>query len=191
MKLQTRHFDTDFLDVWDGVNWLPRTVKGRMQVYDRFITDRTFGVKKRIFLTSYVFQPGEDFVRVNGTDQPYLVEAITPDLENTERFRDSVLIRITNCTVSASVRTPVVNAAGIVTGYAPASTLTTWGDIDRYNSGQSSEFSGVYHETDILVVPTSFSVTLDTPLTVNGVKYKIAEIGRVLRLQELRVRREA
>lgn len=183
-----KDFEDEFLEWWDGTDWQPNVLKGSFQAYDRFITERTFGVKKRIFLSSSSILPTHVIVRTSDL-KICLIESATPDYENGQVIRHSLLLRETNSIAVVTSTVPVVNASGVATGRADAVTVQTWGDLDRYNSNQSSEFPGVVHETDILVVPPDFPVVTDSKLVVNGVAYKVAEIGRVLRLKELRVRR--
>lgn len=181
-------FETTFLDLWDGTAWLPKAIAGSFQVYDRFITERTFGVKKRIFLTSH--DPADTTEVVRTPDGIIcLVEAAVPDYENDVRFRCSMTLRETNAMLTVTSHTPIVNAAGVATGQTPGATRTTWCDVGRYNSNLSGEFSGVYHETDIIVLPYSFSVSLSDYMAVDGVEYKVAEIDKLLRLREVRGRR--
>lgn len=190
MKLSqlVKDFDKDTLDWWDGADWRQFVFKGVFQVYDRFITERTFGVEKRIFLSSTQVLPEHVIVRTPD-GKVCLLEAATPDYEYDRAFRNSLLLRETNAIVKVELTVEQTNAIGVATGKSTTGTLETWGNIARYNSNQSSEFPGVLHETDILVVDPSFPVTLDSRLTVNDIAYKVAEIGRVLRLKELRVRR--
>ena len=192
MKLSqlVRDFEDTYLDLWNGTSWTPDAIKGVFQVYDRFITERTFGVKKRIFLTSYDPLDTDEIVRTpDGV--VCLLEAATPDYENDVRVRCSMLLRETNATVVVTHHVPVTNASGVATGQASTVSTTTWGDIGRYNSNQSPEFSGIYHETDILTLPRSFALSLSSNLTVNGISYKVGELDNLLRLREARVRRAA
>ena len=43
-------FATVPLEGWDGSAWVSNVALGDFHSYDRFITERTFGAKKRIFL---------------------------------------------------------------------------------------------------------------------------------------------
>lgn len=183
-----KRFEDETLDWWDGTDWREFVFKGSFQVYDRFITERTFGVKKRIFLSSTTVLPEHIIVRTSD-GKICLMEAVTPDYESNIAFRNSLLLRETNAIVKLETTVPETNAMGIETGKSTTGFVETWGDIDRYNSNQSSEFPGVVHETDILVVPPDFPVTLDSKLTINDIPYKVAEIGRIIRLKEVRVRR--
>ena len=183
-----KDFEDTFLDLWDGTDWVPFALQGVFQVYDRFITERTFGVKKRIFLSSDQILPEHEIVRTPD-GKICLIESAVPDYEDNKRVRASVLLRETNVIATAQTRTRTFNASGVATGTTKAFPIDVWADLDRYNSNMSGEFAGVYHETDILMVPATFTLDLDTPLTVGGVSYKIAEIGRMLRLKEVRIRR--
>lgn len=183
-----RRFEDDYLEWWNGTSWQPFVFKGSFQVYDRFITERTFGVKKRIFLSSSPVRDEHEITRT-ADGKICLLEQATPDYEGNKVFRHSILLRETNAIVRVDQTVPTTNAMGIETGQTTTTSITTWGDVDRYNSNQSSEFPGVVHETDILVVAASFPVEKDSRLFIDDVPYKISEIGRLLRLKELRVRR--
>lgn len=192
MKLTqlAKDFEDTYLEVWNGASWTPRAIKGVFQVYDRFITERTFGVKKRIFLTSYDPLDTDEIVRTPD-GAICLLEAATPDYEDGVRTRCSLLLRETNAVVEVTGHVQITNASGVATGQAATVTTTTWGDVGRYNANQSPEFAGIYHETDILMLPKSFSISLSSNLKVNGIQYKIAELDNLLRLREARVRRAA
>ena len=42
-------FNTVSLQGWDGTDWVPEISFGNFMSFDRFITERTFGQKKRMF----------------------------------------------------------------------------------------------------------------------------------------------
>lgn len=50
MKLSqaNSYFNSVSLDGWNGSAWIPDVIRGNLLSFDRFITERTFGQKKRM-----------------------------------------------------------------------------------------------------------------------------------------------
>lgn len=187
MKIRelVQRFNKEVLDTWNGTAWELATITGTLHVYDRFITERTFGVKKRLFITHDELPVDALYARtVDG--KICLLEANVPDYDEEGKFRNVLTLRETNAVVTISSTTAVLNAAGVATGRTTATTVTLWGDVDRYSSRPSNEFSGVVHETDIVMLPLGTPVSTDSKVTVNGVLFKVSEVGKVLNLRELR-----
>ncbi len=187
MKLRdlVQRFNTEVLDTWDGTDWVLASITGTLHVYDRFITERTFGVKKRLFVTHD--EPPSDALFARTADGKIcLLEAVVPDYDEEGKFRNVLTLRETNAVVTITNTTAVTNAAGVATGRTDTTTTTLWGDVDRYSSRPSGEFKGIVHETDIVMLPGGTPVSTDSKVTVNGILFRVNEIGRVLNLRELR-----
>lgn len=166
---------------------------GSLQVYDRFISERSFGQKKRVFTTSStnVLDRVYDQVKVGDGPKVYLVEWANEDSVHDTVFGQTLSLR------EASVHGKLMRgAAGAVRGSgiakpaADAVVATCWVDREFFNDARSSEFDDTRYVVYSLffpqsVVPTSDDYFLDDA----GAKYEIIEVFRQLELPAARVQR--
>lgn len=181
------------LQKWDYAlqAFVPTGITGSLQVYDRFISDRDFGQKKRIFLCPGQFSIDLDrlIVQLDGVPGAWMVEGSNPDADDTGVYGSSVVLR------EARHKIKLLRKAGTVkrrsgVGYTDeqyTTDLETWGDFSRYSSTESRELSGTDYTIGSWYLPKGCPVDLDTVIEDDiGQQFKVREVSSFLDLLMIR-----
>lgn len=146
-------------------------IMGSLQVYDRFVSDRDFGQKKRIFLCPGGFDIDRHQLIVKIPDVPgvWMVEGSNPDADSTGVYGTPVVLR------EAKHRVKLLRKEGTKTrrsgvGYTDETKnviLETWADFSRYSSTESRELSGTDYTIGSWYLPQGCPVDLDTIIEDN------------------------
>lgn len=165
---------------WNGSAWVSNVAAGDLQVYDRFISDRVFGVKKRIFLTpettkldmaTYPLIKFED-----GTI--WLAVSDSPDINGHSEgaYQHSFLVLQTNVTIEVIETTTTVRASGAPGDPVRTSILTTWGDLERFGHDRADHQENITFNIFEVTLPGGTAVTPDNLLLIDGDYYDIQEV---------------
>lgn len=166
---------------WDSVeeDWEPTGCYGALQVFDRFITERSFGQKKRILTVARDFTLPTDLsiVRLDGSDQAFLVEKFNEDVRFGFHYTHTYLLHEATYYVSICKETKGTNAAGVKIAGSETVVQKTWVDLERFTGIPST----VFRESDITIVNMTFpkNALVDTDSYVkmsNGDRYNVDEI---------------
>lgn len=162
----------------------PTGKKGSLQVYDRFISDRTFGTKKRILLLPRQDMiPGQyEYVRVGNSHARFLVDALNEDVYSDTPYANCYLVREAKFTVEIGVMQGQTRASGSGGKGEFVVEATVFGDYERYKSDNSSEFHTVDYTVSDIYLPLSAPVTSGKLLRVDGKLYDVTEVARVSNL---------
>ena len=147
--------------------WEDTLLRGRLQAFDRFISDRDFPQRKRILTMAgeQELPTGYGAVRLGSHPNVYLVEHTTLDMADDKVYATTFLlheapfhVQICKETVT-TLQTGVKHKTGGETVF-----YDTWIDISRYASVHSKEFA----LTDFTVYTVSFphNLVLDTDMYV-------------------------
>lgn len=189
MKLSqaAAYFNAVYLEGWDGAAWVPAVAYGNFLSFDRFITERSFGQKKRMFRVGGAPPAQLAYEVVRTPDgRRYLVSSSNNDvgrdgvygttyLLQEARYAFQVIRDITTASASglpgATVKTPV--AAGFC-------------DVERYSAENSREFDTVKYSSHNIFLPRSTDVTVDDQIVVGDMLYEITEVNYLLDMKEAR-----
>ena len=132
---------------WATSAFEPTGVKGSLQVYDRFISDRDFGQKKRIFLCPGEFDLDRNLavLQIPGVEGVWLIEGENADADASGVYGTPVVLREARYTVKLYKKGGSKKRASGV-GYTDQADVlmgTTWGDFSRYSSTGSRELPAV------------------------------------------------
>lgn len=166
---------------WDSVSsvWRKTTALGGLQAFDRFITERSFGQKKRI-LTVAASRPiptEYGIVRIGETSPVFLVEHLNEDIRYGSEYTLTYLLHEAANHCYGRKASTAVNAAGIPLSSGVTTLFETWIDIDRFTSAGSKRFE----ETEFTVVTLTLArdLPVDTDCyieTDEGARYNIDEV---------------
>lgn len=178
---------------WNGTAWVDTGLRGRLQVYDRFITERDFGQRKRILtLAGDVSLPSQyKVVRVGGSTTTYLVESALEDIDENTTYCTTFALHEAPFQVQICKNTTTESKSGVKRNTALAVLATTWVDISRYSATDSKAFP----LTDYTIYNVYFppGTTLDTDTIVkrvdNGEVLDITELYQVLDIPAARCQR--
>lgn len=181
------------LDGWDGTQWVTKVAYGDFHTYDRFITERTFGAKKRIFLQpeSKRLDPSTYPVVRTPDGKQYIILSDNADIEGTTRYQSSLLM------VEAAYSAAVIEfqtttlASGQESQPTPVTLATTVCDIDRFSVDRSDEFNTVVYGMFKVVLPAGITVDTNYELLIDGAYYEIQDVAPELLAQNVRAIRRA
>lgn len=188
-------YDTP-LFAFDGTDWTKQDELGYLASYDRFISDRAFGQKKRVLTT-----PGatplkfiDKYLRVGSptSDSTFIIESQNPDVNEHGVHLNVYMLR--------EVQSPLRVWAWEVTGTTAAGKPIKervqlpgehWCDLERYGVLNSSEIPTVAYSSYTLT--TSRNVTLpedcmlEVDLDYRVVRFRITERFDLMNSIQLRL----
>lgn len=183
-----------YLDAWSlETGWVKNALQGNFMPFDRFITERSFGQKKRIFLSNPKKGPiPEQYtVAADPSGRPYLIAAHNKDFYQGEEYNDIYLLQEGPYMVDI-LRHDVKKAAS---GAAKSKTLlvvsSVPGDLERMTSLGSEAFPTVDYTNFVVTLPRYTEVTTDNELRISGVRYDITEVWASMQVVMARVNKRS
>ncbi len=177
------HFAKDCLDGWDGSAWVPNIARGSILTYDRFISARDFGLKKRIFLTGRDTGQMDSFHVVRASDgSVYIKESknIDTDCYQTGYANSYQLLRADYQADVLELST-TLSAAGTQSEAIRTLLVTHYCDIERISSrSASADVPDISYPLTYIVLPGNADLSTDHELRVNGILYNVKEVERQL-----------
>jgi hypothetical protein len=176
-------FTNSPIQAWDGItqDWISTPHRGALQGFDRFVTERTFGQKKRIMLVGAddKLDPSITVLRLEGSEEAFLVEKFNEDVRFGKVYGYTYLIHEGTQFVDLMKNVFTTNAAGAKIAGAPAVLESLWIDIDRFSAAPSKK---LFEETEYTVVSMTFprDSLVDTDCHVRikatGERYNVDEL---------------
>lgn len=167
----------------DGT-WREEVVYGAFLAFDRFITERSFGQKKRIFQTNSRGPIPDEYTVVRTPDgRAYLVTAHNADIGGIEAqtYNNIYLLQEAPHTADIITFTTVPTASGLGGQAVRVVDATVHCDMDRYGGARSSEFDTVTYTTSLVVFPEGTPINTDNELTISGINYDVLEVWTSLK----------
>ena len=172
-------FATTPLEGWDGSSWVADVAKGDFHTYDRFITERTFGAKKRIFLAPLEY--ALDFATYPVVRTPdglvWIVVTDQADLEHSTVYQYSYLLLRADFTADIIAYTTTTLASGQESDATPTVVGTSVCDMERFTGDQSDVFETVNYSLMRIVFPNSMMVDTDHELLIDGLNYEVQDVS--------------
>ena len=172
---------------WDGSAWVPDIAWGSFQVYDRFISDREFGQKKRVFTCGDGEAIDSAYLAVRSPDgNIYLVSSVNTDVQGTEVYNRTYMLMLAGFV--ADVYSVVTGTApsGVARNATPVLDATLHCDLARYGASSSREVGDLRLTLHEVTLPASYPVTTSHYLVIDEVRYTVQEAFRELDLVVLR-----
>jgi len=189
VKLQqaNSYFNTVNLDGWDGAAWVSGVAAGNLLSFDRFITERTFGQKKRMFEMGGTTTIPDAYKVVRlPTGTKYIVEAVNPDIRNDVVYGRTYLLRECESEAQIIQFVKATSASGIGGDPTPTTLATVFCDVERITSENSSEFREVRFSSHVVTLPEDTVVNTDYQLLIDGFYYEIMEANKNLLTMSVR-----
>lgn len=186
------------LSRWDKAtdSYVPTGTLGSLQVYDRFVSDRDFGQKKRLFLVpgQFSIDPNQLILKVSGVPSVWLLEGMNYDSGAAGVYASVLVLREGRHRLKLYKPGGTKRASGV--GYVTRADVLvdeTYGDFSRYSSSESSKFDNVDYTVGSWYLPRGTPVDLDTIIEDNfGQRFQVKEVSSFLDLLMVRVQeREA
>lgn len=168
-RIHTLHRKTD--------TWQDSGAVGYLQVYDRFVSDRIFGLRKRILvIPSEHPMPMEGSVlSLNGGGSAWLVEGHQEDIQLGSSYQRSCVL-ITAPYIVEVIDHKVIPRPSGVGGHSGEYQLdAVYGVFDRYGVKESGDYENVDYSRMEFVLPLDTKIVGDCFLRVAGTDYNIQE----------------
>lgn len=165
---------------------------GSLQVYDRFVSDREFGIKKRLFLVPGQYEPEwAQLVKLEGLPGVWLQEGMNHDAAGSI-YASVVVLHEAPFELSLRRRTGGTARASGVGKVLPSLVeyAKTWGDFSRYSGNESSRFDNVDYTVCSWYLPAGTDVDLDTIIVSGTKKYIVKEVTTFLQLTLVRAQEQ-
>ena len=175
---------------WNGSAWVDTGLKGRLQVYDRFITERDFGQRKRILTLAgdRTVAPSYNVLRMGGANTVYLLESIIEDVDGTNLYATTWALHEAAFPAQICKMATETSRSGVKLKSGEQVLASTWVDVTRYSSVDSREFANV--DYTIYTVYFAKGTVLDTDMYLrrldNGEILDINEVFQALELPAAR-----
>lgn len=181
LNRSVRKFANIPLEGWDGTSWTPNVGKGILEVYSRFITERTFGVIKRILMCP---EPIPSIYTVLKTPDGtrYLVAFLNRDITEEYVYNNVYLLQqVTQDAIIVSFSyTP--SASGMQTSQTETRSSEVPCYLERYSVTSSTEADGVVYPKLRVLLPSGTQVDIDDEIEVGTDRYKVTETDEELNL---------
>ena len=160
--------------------WYSTGLFGSLQVYDRFITDRAFGQKKRILTLpagSYLPEEYGNFM-LEGGSVKYILESLNEDIRYNQAYAQTYMLHAASAEaqILEDVTTTLASGAKSITGQNVVE--THWIDVERYRGEGSKTFDDVDYTVASLMLPKIATINTANKIKFveTGVEYTISEI---------------
>lgn len=195
MKLQrvSKFFGNVYLEGWDHVNlvWVKNVVRGTFQVYDRFISARTFGQKKRIFIAhkdwSFDWEKYQTVRDESGLT--HIIESVNMDIggmQVAEEYLHVFMLHEALFSAKLFNKVTVENNAGYRSNASLEEVGDFWCDMERYTSDTDKEQRAVKYSGVSFFLPKCCPVTEDSELVVDGKPFDVQEVSPMLLINDIR-----
>jgi hypothetical protein len=177
---------------WDtsSSSWVDTGLKGRLQVFDRFITERDFGQRKRVLtLTGNRKAPlAHSVVRLQGSDTTYMRESAVNDIEGKTIYASVFTLHEAPFRVQVCKLATAVARSGVKLKTGETVLNTTWVNISRYSAVDSKDFANSDYTIYSVYFPIGTPLDTDTYIRRldNGEVIDINEVFQALELPAAR-----
>jgi hypothetical protein len=182
-----QYFATVHLDGWDGTDWVTGVVAGDFLAFDRFITDRSFGQKKRMFMTGGDTVIPDQYKVVRSPEGVrYLVGALNVDIAHNETYGRTYLLQECMGTAELFRFGDVKAASGLNGTKQEISAGTVFCDSERITYENSKEYLGVRYSSHSVFLPEGTVIDTTYQIQLDGHRYEVLEVNRLLKTVEAR-----
>jgi hypothetical protein len=195
VKLQrvSKYFGNVALAGWDHAQskWVEDISRGGLHVYDRFISARSFGQKKRIFIIhkDLAFDYDKYQIVRDPTGTIHVVESVNKDvggIQVSEEYLDILMLHA----APTAVRVVSFTTTSASSGYRGAKTAVEsgpyWCDYERYTVDNENQTGIVMFSGHVFTFPRYVPVSSDNELLVGTTVFDVKEVNAMLLTQEVR-----
>lgn len=171
----------------------PTGKKGSLWVYDKFISDRTFGTKKRLLNTprqDYIPTQYE-YIRVGDSIARFMVDSLNEDVYADSPYANTYLLREAKYEIEIGSLRGEKRASGAGGKKEFVVDSVMFGDYERYTGSGSTEFNTVDYTVSDIFLPLSAQIDSTNLVRVDGKMYEITEVSRVSNLLWIRAQKLA
>lgn len=169
------YFSTTPVDGWNGTDWDQEVTTVTVDPYDRFISEREFGNKRRMLLV----KPDDEYfhkysvIKLPSGDV-YMVGSRNSDIQG-EEYSQVVLIHRAIDLGSVYSFTKTTKASGMAGTAVRTLSGEWWADAERVTFANAKEFDSVAFSTMTLTLPRDCTIDTDQELELDGRFYDVRE----------------
>lgn len=176
-----KKFSSVTVDGWDGSTWTLGVGIVSIEVYSRFITERTFGVVKRIMISAEAIDPTYTLFRTtDGTT--YLRSSLSLDMRNDVIYNYVYLVHIPNAEAEIVSFTTTPSASGMGSNTAEVKSPVVPCYQERLSSQNAAVVDGVLYTRVRILFPKGTVITSTNEVEISGVRYTVDEVDDELEL---------
>ena len=172
-------FADTVVDGWDGSVWVSDVGYGDFLTYDRFITDRTFGIKKRMLLTpaSGMFDPDTYPVVRTFDGKQWMVISKNNDIKEGEAYAASYLMMVAGYDAEIIEFQTEELASGQQGNVVEVVVGTTVCDVEQYGVRRSRDLTDVVYGSYEITLPGGITVSDDNEIRIGQDQYTVNEVS--------------
>lgn len=162
---------------WNGSRFVPTRAKGAFDPYDRFVSEREFGLKRRMLLVSPENPIPDNYsvIRLGPTGPICLKGWMNEDIDGLETYSLIYLVLISRETGQLIQLTKAAKASGMAFGTTDT-ILGTWHcSTERVTYTNSPEFHELRVTDSTITLPSNCPINADHEFAANGKRYVVQE----------------
>ena len=175
LEIAANYFMSTEIEAWDGYDWVSLSIKGTLLPYDRFISEREFGLKRRMLLVD-VSDPIPDQYSVIRLPGPvaYMVGSSNMDIQEYPYSKIVLLHKVEALAqIYEWVKTPA--ASGLGGSSSRVLQTSVWADLERVTNLQPIESPSTTLSQLLFTLPSTTSVTTNNEISMSGRFYDVRE----------------
>ena len=166
---------------WDGSSWVESVGFGTLEVYSRFITERTFGAVKRVLMCSVPLPTAYKAVRTPDGGV-YLLSFKNHDMAAGTVYNYIYMLQesLFNAVVISFTQASTASGMGGDLTEVPSAPMPCY--LERYSSTSSSEADAAVYSRTRILLPEGTVVDTDDEIEADGLRYRVNEVSKELSL---------
>lgn len=176
MKLNQAHrkFATVTLDGWINGVWTLAVAKGSMEVYSRFITERTFGVVKRLFMMPEQIDPRYSVIRFPDGIR-YLLAKESRDYRNDAVYGYTYLLQEVIADAVIITHTAQTSASGMGRESVESHSDPLPCYFERFSAVDSRDVVAVTYNRTKILMPKGTPLGVNNTIEIDGHSFTVRE----------------
>lgn len=179
------YFSTVSIDGWDKANqkWVKDIAYGAYKTFDQFITNRSFGQKKRMLAvpdTCRIDMSLYQTVRCGKDLKQYTLLEENPDIRRDETYQYVYLMQDAEYECIIYEHQTTTMASGMQGSAVVTEIDRVWGDYERHSGTTRAGRDDVKLSLITFTLPANTIVNSDNLIDAGGDRYFIREVNRLL-----------
>lgn len=175
LKGAASYFARTKIDGWNGTSWDLDVARGTYETFDRFVSEREFGSKRRYILCNPDRSIPDTYKVVRLSGEVFLLGVRNNDMQGSV-YSHLFLLHRAPLQADLMQYTKTASASGVA-GAATKTKIGTYHcDIERMSYMNSREFDAMRFSEMQVLLPSDCPVTIDHELKVGSYFYEVEEV---------------
>jgi len=178
LEIAANYFADTLVDGWTGLAWDAEVLPVTLLPFDRFISERDFGNKRRHILVSPNTLPtllAYPVIRFNQSGDVYMAGSVNSDIQG-DSYSSVVLLHRAGGQGQVYGFTSVTSASGMASSVSRNQVGQYWCDVERVTLSNSREFDGVSFTQVTITLPSNAVIDTDNEMLFEGEYLDIREV---------------